>query len=129
MNIRIVSFIGLAVVLIGLVANDQLNKICSNDVAFYAESVYQVNDWLCGDDYVLINSDNKDVKVTAMTKLADGTYEVNEAVNYTLRPGESKKINGDEITGYKLSGDAETFKVKMKIVDDGKWLTLFDPDL
>lgn len=129
MNIRVVSFIGLALILLGLVANDQINKICSNDVAFYADSVYQVNDWLCGDDYVLINSDNKDIVVTAMTKLEDGSYELNESVNYTLRPGESKKINGDEITGYKLSGDAETFKVKMKIVDDGKWLTLFDPDL
>lgn len=87
-----------------------------------------MNDWLCGGDYVLINNDNKEIKVTAMTKLEDGSYEWNESVNYTLRPGESKKINGDEITGYRLSGDADTFKVKLKIVD-GKWLTLFDPDL
>lgn len=129
MNIRVVGFITLALILIGLVAKDQLNKVCSNDVAFYADSVYQVNDWLCGDDYVLINSDNKDVKITEMTKLPNGEYELNQAVNYTLKPGESKKINGDEITGYKLSGDAETFKVKMKIVDDGKWLTFFDFDL
>lgn len=39
MNIRVVSFIGLALILLELVVNDQINKICSNDVAFYTDSV------------------------------------------------------------------------------------------